>query len=73
VAKFEYTDYVEVAKEKKSRIENKFSMSGSGVRNYWEELLKDKYQENKVEKFNIMGKGKQYILAGYFASLCPRH
>jgi hypothetical protein len=48
-------------------------MSGLGVRNYWEERLKDKYQENKIEKFNIFGKGKQYMLAGYFASLCPMH
>lgn len=27
--------------------------------NYWEDLLKDKYEVNKVEEFNAMGKGKR--------------
>lgn len=26
---------------------------------YWEELLKDKFQEHKVEEFNALGKGKR--------------
>jgi len=27
--------------------------------NYWEELLKDKYEVHKVEEFNALGKGKR--------------
>ncbi|KAL5071495.1 hypothetical protein RYX36_022382 [Vicia faba] len=58
VANFEYIDEAEAAEEK-SEIEGKFSVSGSEGKNYWEELLKDKYQEQKVEELNVLGKGKR--------------
>lgn len=58
MANFEYIDEAEAAEEK-SEIEGKFSVSGSEGKNYWEELLKDKYQEQKVEDLNVLGKGKR--------------
>ncbi|KAL5785967.1 hypothetical protein ACOSQ2_008359 [Xanthoceras sorbifolium] len=58
VANFEYIDEAEAAEEqaRKSSIENKVSEREK----YWEELLKDKYTEHKVEEFNSLGKGKRY-------------
>ncbi|XP_050891252.1 CHD3-type chromatin-remodeling factor PICKLE isoform X2 [Lathyrus oleraceus] len=58
VANFEYIDEAEAAEEK-SEIEGKFSVSGSEGKSYWEELLKDRYQEHKVEEHNVLGKGKR--------------
>ncbi|CAK8569972.1 unnamed protein product [Lathyrus sativus] len=58
VANFEYIDEAEAAEEK-SEIEGKFSVSGSEGKSYWEELLKDRYQEHKVEELNVLGKGKR--------------
>jgi len=43
VANFEYINKVEASEGK----------------NFWEELLKDKYQEQKVEVQNALGKGKR--------------
>jgi chromodomain-helicase-DNA-binding protein 4 len=43
VANFEYVDKVEASEGK----------------HFWEELLKDKYQEQKVEVQNALGKGKR--------------
>lgn len=35
------------------------TMNSSERTHYWEELLKDKFQEHKVEEFNALGKGKR--------------
>lgn len=37
----------------------KASGSNSHRANYWDELLKDKYEVNQVEEFTAMGKGKR--------------
>jgi len=58
VANIEYIDKIKAAEEK-SEIENTFYVSSSKGKNYWEELLKDKYQEQKVEEQNALGKGKR--------------
>lgn len=42
---------------RKASIENTTTYSERA--NYWEDLLKDKYEVNKVEEFNAMGKGKR--------------
>ncbi|XP_045799661.1 CHD3-type chromatin-remodeling factor PICKLE-like [Trifolium pratense] len=55
VANFEYIDEAE-AEEK---IENNFSVSSSGAQNYWEELLKGRYEKNQVEELDALGKGKR--------------
>jgi len=55
VANFEYVDKAEAAEEK----ENNFSVSSSEGKNFWEELLKDKHQEQHVEVQNALGKGKR--------------
>lgn len=61
MANFEYIDEVEAAKEvaQKREMENKFSVTSSERTNYWEELLKDRHQEFKVEELNALGKGKR--------------
>lgn len=61
VANFEYIDEVEAAAEeaRKRAMENKSSVNSSGRTNYWEELLRDRYQEHKVEELNALGKGKR--------------
>lgn len=35
------------------------TLNSSERTHFWEELLKDKYEENKVEEFNALGKGKR--------------
>jgi hypothetical protein len=35
------------------------TVNSSERTHYWEELLKDKFQEHKVEEFNALGKGKR--------------
>lgn len=42
---------------RKASIENTTTYSERA--NYWEDLLKDKYEVNKVEESNAMGKGKR--------------
>lgn len=37
----------------------KATVNNSERENYWEELLKDRFEEHKVEEFNAMGKGKR--------------
>ncbi|XP_014500995.1 CHD3-type chromatin-remodeling factor PICKLE isoform X4 [Vigna radiata var. radiata] len=60
VANFEYVDEAEAAAEEaaaqKRALEN---VNSSERTHYWEELLRDKYQEHKVEEFNALGKGKR--------------
>lgn len=61
MANFEYIDEAEAAveAEEKRETESKLSVSGSEGKNYWEELLKDRYQEHEVEELNTLGKGKR--------------
>lgn len=39
--------------------EHKASANNSEQVNYWEDLLRDKYEVHKIEEFNAMGKGKR--------------
>ncbi|CAI9759692.1 unnamed protein product [Fraxinus pennsylvanica] len=62
VANFEYVDEAEVAAEEEESVaptESKVSTNNSERASYWEELLRDKYEVQKVEEFNAMGKGKR--------------
>ncbi|KAF5191952.1 Chd3-type chromatin-remodeling factor pickle [Thalictrum thalictroides] len=62
VANFEYIDEVEAAAEeeaKKASMMSKTAANNSESRNYWEELLRDRYEEHRVEEFTALGKGKR--------------
>ncbi|KAF5726268.1 CHD3-type chromatin-remodeling factor PICKLE isoform X2 [Tripterygium wilfordii] len=62
VANFEYIDEATAAAEKEAQkvpIEDKSTSSNLERTNYWEELLRDKYEVHKVEEFDSMGKGKR--------------
>lgn len=62
VANFEYIDEAETiaAQEvRRAAEENKTNINSSEKTNYWEELLKDRYEVQKVEEFNALGKGKR--------------
>ncbi|CAL5443710.1 unnamed protein product [Camellia sinensis] len=62
VANFEYIDEVEAEAEKEARkasTENKTTTNNPDRASYWEELLKDRYEVQKVEEFNAMGKGNR--------------
>lgn len=62
VANFEYIDEAEAAAEeaaRKAAAEEKSSMNNSDRTNFWEELLRDRYEVHKVEEFNALGKGKR--------------
>ncbi|XP_030476827.2 CHD3-type chromatin-remodeling factor PICKLE isoform X2 [Syzygium oleosum] len=62
VANFEYIDEVEAVAEEevqKAAEESKSTISNSERTNFWEELLRDRYEVHKVEEFNALGKGKR--------------
>lgn len=62
MANFEYIDEAKAVAEEeaqKAAIDNKTTMNNSERTNYWEELLKDSYEVQKVEEFNALGKGKR--------------
>ncbi|KAK4277229.1 hypothetical protein QN277_015253 [Acacia crassicarpa] len=61
VANFEYIDEVEAAAEeaRKKERENKNTVKNSDRANYWEDLLRDRYEEHKTEEFSSLGKGKR--------------
>ncbi|XP_015945340.1 CHD3-type chromatin-remodeling factor PICKLE [Arachis duranensis] len=59
VANFEYIDEIEAAAEEAAQKRAMETMNNSERAHYWEELLKDKYQEHKVEEFSALGKGKR--------------
>lgn len=62
MANFEYIDKVEAEAEeeaKKKAMENNSTVNNSDRTNYWEELLKDKYEVHKIEEFSTLGKGKR--------------
>ncbi|XP_044472362.1 CHD3-type chromatin-remodeling factor PICKLE-like isoform X2 [Mangifera indica] len=62
VANFEYIDEAgAVAEEEaqKEAVESKSAPNNSERSNYWEDLLRDRYEVHKVEEFNALGKGKR--------------
>uniref|UniRef100_A0A1D1YBA8 CHD3-type chromatin-remodeling factor PICKLE n=1 Tax=Anthurium amnicola TaxID=1678845 RepID=A0A1D1YBA8_9ARAE len=64
VANFEYVDEAEVAaaKEEEARRQamlNKAFDPNSERANYWDELLKDRYEIHQVHEFTSLGKGKR--------------
>ncbi|XVF35658.1 hypothetical protein REPUB_Repub18cG0165100 [Reevesia pubescens] len=62
VANFEYIEEAETVAEEEAQkvaVENKCTMNNSERTNYWEELLRDRYEVHKVEEFNSLGKGKR--------------
>ena len=59
VANFEYVDEAEAAAEEAAQKSAMETLNSSERTHYWEELLRDKYQEHKVEEFNALGKGKR--------------
>lgn len=59
VANFEYVDEAEAAAEEAAQKRAMETVNSSDRTHYWEELLKDKFQEHKVEEFNALGKGKR--------------
>ncbi|PON99206.1 histone H3-K9 methyltransferase [Trema orientale] len=63
VANFEYIEEAEAVVEEeaqKAAQENKPTTVSSSERpNYWEDLLRDRYEVHKVEEFNALGKGKR--------------
>lgn len=62
MANFEYIEKVEAVAEEeaqKAKMDNKPSVSNPEKSNYWEELLRDRYEVHKVEEFNALGKGKR--------------
>nr|GEV04428.1 CHD3-type chromatin-remodeling factor PICKLE-like [Tanacetum cinerariifolium] len=61
VANFEYIDEAGAMEEEiqEPLAENKSGANIPERSNYWEELLKDRYEEHKIEEFNSMGKGKR--------------
>ncbi|KAG5225209.1 CHD3-type chromatin-remodeling factor PICKLE [Salix suchowensis] len=62
VANFEYIDKAEAAAEKEAQkavMETKSTVSNSERTNYWEELLKDTYEVQKIDESNALGKGKR--------------
>uniref|UniRef100_A0A7N0U7Q7 CHD3-type chromatin-remodeling factor PICKLE n=1 Tax=Kalanchoe fedtschenkoi TaxID=63787 RepID=A0A7N0U7Q7_KALFE len=61
VANFEYIDGSETVAEVEvpEAMENEGAVNDSERNNYWEELLRDQYEVQKVEEFTAMGKGKR--------------
>ncbi|CAM8893801.1 unnamed protein product [Rhodiola kirilowii] len=61
VANFEYIDESETVAEVEVQeaTENVGSVTDSERSSYWEELLQDQYEVQKVEEFTAMGKGKR--------------
>ncbi|XP_010942119.1 CHD3-type chromatin-remodeling factor PICKLE [Elaeis guineensis] len=64
VANFEYIDEVEAAaaKEEEARkrsMTDRASSSNSERANYWDELLRDRYEVQQIEELTTMGKGKR--------------
>ncbi|KAL8475219.1 hypothetical protein ACS0TY_031582 [Phlomoides rotata] len=62
VANFEYVDEAELAAEEETPVppvENRASVNNSERAGFWEDLLRDKFEVQKIEEFNSMGKGKR--------------
>lgn len=61
MANFEYIDESDTVAEVEvpEAVENVVTANDSERSNYWEELLRDQYDGQKVEEFTAMGKGKR--------------
>ncbi|XP_031101578.1 CHD3-type chromatin-remodeling factor PICKLE [Ipomoea triloba] len=62
VANFKYIDEEAAKAEEEvptTPLEDKTATNNSEKANFWEELLRDRYEVHKVEEFNTMGKGKR--------------
>lgn len=64
MANFEYIDEVEAAaaqeeKMKKQLEAERASTSNTDRANYWDELLKDRFEGQQIEELTAMGKGKR--------------
>lgn len=64
MANFEYIDEVEAAaaqeeKMKKQLEAERASNSNTDRANYWDELLKDRFEVHQIEELTTMGKGKR--------------
>ncbi|KAE8701589.1 CHD3-type chromatin-remodeling factor PICKLE [Hibiscus syriacus] len=62
VANFEYKEEEETVAEEEAQkvaMENKNTLNNSERTSYWDELLRDRYEVQKVEEFNSLGKGKR--------------
>ena len=66
VANFEYIDEIEAeaaaAKEEEAKqqyMNEKSSVSNSDRLNFWDDLLRDRYEVHQIEEFTAMGKGKR--------------
>ncbi|OMO90719.1 hypothetical protein COLO4_18937 [Corchorus olitorius] len=62
VANFEYIEEADTAPEEEAQkvaLEHKNAPNNSERTSYWEELLRDRYEVNKIEEFNSLGKGKR--------------
>lgn len=58
------------AEAQKASMLNKPAASNTETKVYWEDLLKDRYEEHKVEEFTAMGKGKRSRKQVYSNSVC---
>ncbi|XP_043696234.1 CHD3-type chromatin-remodeling factor PICKLE [Telopea speciosissima] len=62
VANFEYIDEAEVAVEEEAQrasVANKTTLNNAERTNFWDELLRDRYEMHKIEEFTSLGKGKR--------------
>ncbi|KAK7377174.1 hypothetical protein VNO80_02594 [Phaseolus coccineus] len=61
VANFEYIEEAEAAEEAAENVttENQSSAASLKKANHWEELLKERYEQQKGEELNALGKGKR--------------
>ncbi|XP_068476124.1 CHD3-type chromatin-remodeling factor PICKLE-like isoform X2 [Phaseolus vulgaris] len=61
VANFEYIEEAEVAEEVAENVatENQSSAASLKKANHWEELLKERYEQQRAEELNALGKGKR--------------
>lgn len=61
VANFEYIDEAKAQAEKEEEARRKAAAEAENSErlNYWDELLKDRYDVQKVEEHTAMGKGKR--------------
>lgn len=66
VANFEYIDEIEAeaaaakeAEARKQSLDDKASGSNLDRVNYWDDLLRDRYEVHQIEEFTTMGKGKR--------------
>lgn len=60
MANFKYIDEAEAIEEEEPQKAAVDSTETSAEKtSFWEDLLKDRYEEHKVEEFTALGKGKR--------------